>query len=147
MLDHGEPAASGNSPAGFTYELPFNNYQPQTVNAYPYSTVGKLFFVIPPGATEAPGNYVCSGSVTGNGYTVYDIGFMHNGNYSKRQWDVFGYPQESPFSGNNMYQDEGATGVLNPFGTSNIVKIGNPQTGGKRSEFLPMDQPKPTVGY
>jgi V8-like Glu-specific endopeptidase len=210
MLDHGEPAIMP-ATTPFSYEYPFTNYQPPVINAYPYSTVGKLFFVIPPGATEPAGNYVCSGSVIANNYTVltarhcmydvntgiwynswvfdpaynsgpnpkyqnswiprkletwvtgstsdYDIGLMqmndldgagcngsdgshtlgsytgylgylYGGDYTQRQWDVFGYPQASPFDGNHMYQDEAATGTLNPFGTTNIVEIGNPQTGG-----------------
>ena len=210
MLDHGEPPA-GAVPQGFTYEMPFTNYQVPALNNYPYSTVGKLFFVIPPGASEPAGDYVCSGSVSYNGYTVltarhcmfdyttgiwynswafdpayssgpnskygsswaprnlitwtsgastsdYDIGLMQmydqtgggcngstgktigsytgwlgttwNGSYSQRQWDIFGYPQASPFGGNNMYQDEGATGALNPNGATNVIEVGNPQTGG-----------------
>jgi V8-like Glu-specific endopeptidase len=210
MLDHGEPATAPQT-SPFSYEYPFNNYQPPVIDEYPYSTVGKLFFVIPPGASEPAGNYVCSGSVMANSYTVltarhcmydigtgiwynswvfdpaynsgpnskygnswtprkletwvsgstydYDIGlmqmndadgagcngsdgsktlgnytgylgWMYGGDYTQRQWDVFGYPQASPFDGNHMYQDEAATGLLNPFGNNNIVEIGNPQTGG-----------------
>src|SRR5882672_2403923 len=49
MLDHGE-AATTPTPTStpFSYEYPFTNYQPPAINNYPYSTVGKLFFVIPP---------------------------------------------------------------------------------------------------
>jgi len=212
MLNHGDAADTQVEPDGFNYEMPFTNYQVPALNNYPYSTVGKLFFVIPPGASEPAGDYVCSGSVMNNSYTVmtarhcmfdyttgiwynswtfdpaynsgpnsnyggswtprnlitwtsgastsdYDIGFMQmndkdgagcngsdgsptigsytgylgstwNGNYSQRQWDVFGYPQASPFGGNHLYQDEAATGALNPNGSTNIVEIGNPQTGG-----------------
>jgi V8-like Glu-specific endopeptidase len=212
MLNHGENNSTGVTPDGFTYEMPFNNYQVSFLNNFPFSAVGKLFFVIPPGASEPAGDYVCSGSVMNNNYTVltarhcmfdyatgiwynswvfdpaynsgpnskygsswtpnrlitwtsgastydYDIGLMQmhdasgtgcngssgsgtigsltghlgsawGGNYSQRQWDIFGYPQGSPFNGNTMFQDEGATGVLNPFGTTNVIQVGNPQTGG-----------------
>ena len=211
MLDHGEPATvPATNP--FSYEYPFTNYRPPVLNAYPYSAVGKLFFVIPSGASEPPGNYVCSGSVFNNDYTVitarhcmfdystgiwynswvfepaynsgpnptygnswtprnlitwttgastydYDIGMMqmndhggsgcngssgsspigdytgwfgwyYGGDFTQRQWDVFGYPQASPFAGNHMYQDEAATGAVNPLGYNNVIEIGNPQTGG-----------------
>jgi len=211
MLNHGDTAVPANVQPDFTYEFPFSNYQPPVQNAYPYATVGKLFFVIPPGASEPAGDYVCSGSVTANKYTVltarhcmydvntgiwynswvfdpaynsgpnptygnswtprqletwvtgstydYDIGFMqmndmsgtgcngsdgtnpigyytgylgytYNGSYAQRQWSIFGFPQASPFAGNHLYQDDAATGTLNPFGTTNIVEAGNPQTGG-----------------
>jgi V8-like Glu-specific endopeptidase len=210
MVDHADAAT-----ANFTYEFPFNNYQVPDVNMYPYSAVGKLFFVVPPGASVAPGEYVCSGSVfydshtvltarhcmydyqTGtsytnfefypawdngpnpayqNGWTVrglwtwvsnaatmdYDIGFLQlndaagygcNGSsgtlpiwsytgslgvwifgdvsqYTTIQEDVLGYPQSSPFSGDNMYDDAAIVGTTNPLGTSNIVELGNPQTAG-----------------
>jgi V8-like Glu-specific endopeptidase len=210
MLNHGDPGGAPQT-TPFSYEYPFTNYQPPVIDEYPYSAVGKLFFVIPPGATEPAGDYVCSGSVMANKYTVltarhcmydintkiwynswvfdpaynsglnskyqgswtprkletwttgstfdYDIGLMqmndedgagcngsdgshtlgnytgylgwqYGGDYSQRQWSVFGYPQASPFDGNHMYQDEAATGLLNPFGNNNIIEIGNPQTAG-----------------
>jgi hypothetical protein len=50
--------------------------------------------------------------------------------YATVQEDVLGYPQASPFTGNNMYQDAAMVGTTNPLGTSNIVELGNPQTGG-----------------
>jgi hypothetical protein len=64
------------------------------------------------------------GSITGW------LGYAYGGNFSQRQWNIFGYPQESPFEGNYLYQDNGATGVVNPLGTTNVVEVGNPQTGG-----------------
>lgn len=202
------------SPDAFTYEMPFNNYRTGVNNAYPYATMGKLFFVIPAGASEAPGDYVCSASVAVNSHTIvtarhcvydyvsklfygswvfypgwnngsdaslggawyadyaytwtgtaqaslttgWDIGFiaLHdstktgcggdkgyviahytgslgttwNGSYAQRQWNAFGYPQASPFEGNYLYQDNGATGAVNPLGSTNVVEIGDPQTGG-----------------
>jgi hypothetical protein len=39
-------------------------------------------------------------------------------------------PEGSPFEGNYLYQDNGATGAVNPLGSTNIVEAGNPQTGG-----------------
>ena len=207
MQNHGENVIE----QGFSYEYPFTNYRVAQVNEFPYSAVGKLFFVIPPGATEPAGDYVCSGSVMNNSYTVmtarhcmydvnteiwynswifypayngganshfgggwtvrnaetwgtgstydYDIGFFqmydhdgagcngsdgsptigsytgwfgwyYGGSFTQRQWDVFGYPQASPFSGNKMFQDEAATGAVNPLGYNNVIEIGNPQTGG-----------------
>jgi V8-like Glu-specific endopeptidase len=211
MANHAEDVTTSN----FTSELPFNNYQVPDVNMYPYSAVGKLFFVVPPGASVSPGEYVCTGSVfydshtvltarhclydysTGtwytnfvfypafhngpnpafhNGWTVrammtwasnaatmdYDIGLLQlndaagygcNGSsgtlpiwsytgslgvrffgnaseYTTIQEDVLGYPQESPFSGDNMYQDVAIVGAINPLGTTNIIALGNPQTGG-----------------
>jgi V8-like Glu-specific endopeptidase len=58
------------SPDGFNYEMPFNNFRTGNTNAYPYSTIGKLFFTIPPGASEAPGDYVCSAAVAVDKHTV-----------------------------------------------------------------------------
>ncbi|WP_263357446.1 trypsin-like serine peptidase [Acidicapsa ligni] len=195
----------------FTYELPFNNYRAGINNEYPYTTIGKLFFTIPEGASEKAGDYVCSGSVALNNHTVltarhcmfdiatgkwygnwtfypgwnngsdaslgggwkvnfaytwtsnapnwyWDIGFLsmhdstgkgcggdsgkvigtytgwlgyaYGGDYTQRQWNIFGYPQAAPFEGNYLYQDNGATGIVNPLGTSGIVEVGNSQTGG-----------------
>jgi hypothetical protein len=64
------------------------------------------------------------GSITGW------LGYTYGGNYSQRQWNIFGYPQGAPFEGNYLYQDNGATGAVNPLGTTNIVEVGDPQTGG-----------------
>lgn len=212
MLNHEDGSGPEAETTGFTYEMPFTNYRPPVLNAYPYSTVGKLFFYVPPGASISSGDYVCSASVAANTHTIltarhcvfdystgtwyqnwvfypayndgpnavyhngynwryvytwtsgasgydYDIAFIQlfdaggsgcggstgshsvghytgwlgstwNGDFSQRQWDVFGYPQASPFDGNYQYQDEAATGTLNPFGTTNVVEIGNPQTDG-----------------
>jgi len=205
------------SPDGFTYEMPFNNYRTGINNQFPYSTMGKLFFSIPTGASEPAGEYVCSATVINNSYTVitarhcvfdyvkskwysnwvfypewnngasgsvggksgawypeqvatftgsstlslttgYDIammlmhdsagtgckgnkgktiayytgalGWVYGGSNAQSQWNIFGYPQASPFEGNYLYQDNGATGALDPEGTSNIIQVGNPQTGG-----------------
>jgi len=214
--DSGEDTAGTPSPTGFNYEMPFNNYRTGINNEYPYSTIGKLFFVIPAGASEPAGEYVCSGAVALNNHTVvtarhcvfdyvsqkwygswvfypgwndgsnsalggawyvnfaytwvgsstasltsggWDIALlsMHDStgtgcggdkgktiggsytgwlgawygeNYSQVQFNIFGYPQEAPFEGNYLYQDNGATGALNPNGSSGIVEVGNPQTGG-----------------
>jgi hypothetical protein len=64
------------------------------------------------------------GSITGW------LGYSYGGDYSQRQWNIFGYPQASPFEGNYLYQDNGATGAVNPLGSTNVVEVGNPQTGG-----------------
>jgi V8-like Glu-specific endopeptidase len=216
-LNQGSPAAQETAtaiPDAFTYEMPFNNFRTGNTNAYPYATIGKLFFIVPPGATEAPGEYVCTASVAMNKHTVvtarhcmfdfatqkwysgwvfypgwndgadavlggawypefawtwtsattlslttgWDIGFLamhdntgtgcngnkghtigyftgwlgysYGGDYTQRQWNIFGYPQEAPFEGNYRYQDNGATGAVNPLGSTNVVEVGNPQTGG-----------------
>src|SRR5262249_41449679 len=50
--------------------------------------------------------------------------------YAKVQADVLGYPQGAPFSGDTMYQNSAVVSVINPLGTTNIVELGNPQTGG-----------------
>jgi V8-like Glu-specific endopeptidase len=202
------------TPDAFSYEMPFSNYRAGNRNTYPYSTIGKLFFTIPAGNSEPPGDYVCSASVAiktyyvvtarhcvfdiGSGHfytnwvfypgwnngsdstlhgawfpevvatwvsantrsltTGWDIalmamhdstnrgcagntgrtigsytgwlGYSYGGSYAQRQWNIFGYPQGSPFEGNYLYQDNGATGLVNPLGTTNIVEVGNPQTGG-----------------
>jgi V8-like Glu-specific endopeptidase len=64
------------------------------------------------------------------GYFTGYLGYSYGGNFSQRQWNIFGYPQAAPFEGNYLYQDNGATGVVNPLGSNNIVQVGNPQTGG-----------------
>ncbi len=199
-------------PDGFGYVMPFTNHRMLSVNVYPYSAVGKLFFFIPAGASEPSGTYVCSASVALNNHTLitarhcmfdyatgkwysnfifypaysnggnsayhgawtvrkfatwvsnassfdYDIGFMqvnddrgsgcggssggtpigsytgwlgytYGGDYSQRQWDIFGYPAAPPFGGAYQWDDEAATGTLNPLGATNIIEVGNPQTGG-----------------
>ena len=58
------------------------------------------------------------------------LGYSYNGDYTQRQWNAFGYPQAAPFEGNYLYQDNGATGAVNPYGSTNVVEIGDPQTGG-----------------
>ncbi len=68
-LDQGETDSTDEdadalaTPAGFSYEMPFNNFRAGNRNTYPYSAIGKLFFTIPPGTSEAPGSYVCSAAV------------------------------------------------------------------------------------
>jgi hypothetical protein len=203
------------SPESFSYEMPFNNFRTGVNNQYPYSAIGKLFFVIPEGASEPAGDYVCSAAVAGvqnyivvtarhcvfdyatskwysnwvfypgwdngsnaalggawypnvvatwvssstlslttgwdvammtmhdstgrgcggdSGHTIGSItgwlGYSYGGDFSQRQWNIFGYPQAAPFEGNYLYQDNGATGTVNPLGTTNVVEVGNPQTGG-----------------
>jgi hypothetical protein len=68
------------------------------------------------------------GQVIGN-YTGW-LGYSYNGDYSQRQWNIFGYPQAAPFEGNYLYQNNGATGALNPQGDNNVVEVGNPQSDG-----------------
>jgi hypothetical protein len=75
MSDHSSavnPDAQLSTPkdATFGYEYPFNNYQVPDIDTYPYSAVGKLFFVIPPGASQPAGEYVCSGAVFYDSHTV-----------------------------------------------------------------------------
>ena len=207
------------APDAFNYVMPFNNYRTGINNQFPYSTMGKLFFTIPPGATEKAGSYVCSAAVVGNlrivvtarhcmwdfatkkwynswafypewnngastvvggkngawypewAYTWtsgssqvlsldggYDIGIfvMHDGtgtgcggnkgkqigdytgamgyaygfSDSQTQWNMFGYPQAAPFEGNYLYQNNGATGAVNPLGSNWVAEAGDPQTGG-----------------
>ncbi|MGA2560082.1 MAG: hypothetical protein ABSF17_10430 [Terracidiphilus sp.] len=202
---------------GFSYEMPFNNYRTGINSQYPYSTMGKLFFTIPAGASEPAGEYVCSATAVGNNrivvtarhcmfdyatgtwysnwvfypewkngksskvggkkgawypewaatwtssstlslttgwdigifvmhdspgtgcggdkgkqlgqYTGY-LGWVYGYDYGNAQFNAFGYPQASPFEGNYLYQDNGATGIVDPLGTTNVVEIGDPQTGG-----------------
>lgn len=228
--DRAEPEAIG-SPEGFNYVMPFQNFRTGVNNSYPYTTIGKLFFTIPKGASEAPGDYVCSGAVALDAHTVvtarhcvYDIanhvwygnwvfypgwnngsdsvlgggwhvnfaytwtsnapnwywdigllsmhdntgtgcggdkgkqignytgwlGWWYGGDYSQRQWNIFGYPQAAPFEGNYLYQDNAATGELNPFSNSGIVEVGSPQTGGTSGGpwilgFDPYEGANPTI--
>ena len=216
LTENGLQATPDATTPGFNYEMPFTNFRPGEPNTYPYTTIGKLFFVIPKGASEAAGDYVCSAAVTGGNHLVitarhcvfdttnkiwygswvfypgwnngsdktlggawyphtvatwttgsatvlsltggYDIammtmhdstgtgcngdkgktigtytgwlGWTYGGNFSQRQWNIFGYPQAAPFEGNYLYNDEGATGQVNPLGSSDVVEVGNPQTGG-----------------
>ncbi|MGB8259008.1 MAG: hypothetical protein WCE75_01595 [Terracidiphilus sp.] len=62
-------------------------------------------------------------------YTGY-LGWVYNGSSSQVQWNQFGYPQGAPFEGNYLYQNNGATGVVNPYGSNYVVEVGDPQTGG-----------------
>ncbi len=57
-------------PEGFGYVMPYTNHRMSSVNVYPYSAVGKLFFFIPAGASEPSGTYVCSASVALNSHTL-----------------------------------------------------------------------------
>ena len=58
------------TPDAFNYEMPFQNFRTGINNSYPYTTVGKLFFTIPEGASEKAGDYVCSASVALDEHTV-----------------------------------------------------------------------------
>ncbi len=76
--------------------------------------------------------YGCAGSSGGlpiGSYTGW-LGYTYGGDYSQRQWDIFGYPAAPPFGGAYQWDDEAGTGTLNPLGTTNIIEVGNPQTGG-----------------
>jgi V8-like Glu-specific endopeptidase len=215
-------------PLAFSYEMPFNNYRAGNNTQFPYYAIGKLFFTVPTGASEAAGTYVCSATVINDGrgtygltvvtarHCVYDItkkiwfnnwaffpgwnngpdsnlsggvldyghsyawtpniigtwtsastlslttgwdiammemhdsdgagcngdrahpigyytgwlGYSYGGDFTQRQWNILGYPQAAPFEGNYLYNDEGATGIVNPLGSTNVVEVGNPQTGG-----------------
>ena len=64
------------------------------------------------------------------GQYVGYLGWVYGYDYGNAQFNAFGYPQASPFEGNYLYQDNGATGIVDPFGTTNVVEIGDPQTGG-----------------
>lgn len=64
------------------------------------------------------------------GNYVGAMGWTYGGDFSQRQWNQFGYPQAAPFEGNYLYQNNGATGTVNPLGSSNVVEAGDPQTGG-----------------
>jgi hypothetical protein len=64
------------------------------------------------------------------GYYTGWLGWAYGGSYTQRQWNILGYPQASPFEGNYLYNDEAATGTVNPYGSTNVVEVGNPQTGG-----------------
>jgi len=70
-LNQGDADESAPSdPPGFNYVYPYNNFRTGVNNTYPYSTVGKLFFIVPSGATLPPGEYVCTASVAMNSYTL-----------------------------------------------------------------------------
>jgi hypothetical protein len=58
------------------------------------------------------------------------LGWTYGGDFSQRQWNQFGYPQAAPFEGNYLYQNNGATGIVNPLGSNMVVETGDPQTGG-----------------
>ncbi len=76
--------------------------------------------------------YGCNGSSGGRPIGSYTgwLGYTYGGNFAQRQWDIIGYPAEAPFGGNHQWDNEAATGTLNPLGTSNVIEVGNPQTGG-----------------
>jgi hypothetical protein len=76
--------------------------------------------------------YGCAGSSGGRPIGSYTgwLGYTYGGDYSQRQWDIFGYPAAPPFGGAYQWDDEAATGTLNPLGTTNVIEVGNPQTGG-----------------
>ena len=76
--------------------------------------------------------YGCNGSSGGRPIGSYTgwFGYTYGGDFSERQWDIIGYPAELPFGGNHQWDDEAATGNAKPFGTTNVIEVGNPQTGG-----------------
>jgi hypothetical protein len=69
-LNRGGTEASVLPATGFSYEMPFSNFRAGINNVYPYTTIGKLFFVIPSGASQPAGNYVCSAAVAIDSHTV-----------------------------------------------------------------------------
>ena len=70
-----------------------------------------------------------SGNPTVASYTG-TLGYKYGGSYDARQFDIFGYPQASPFSGKFPYQCETSTGSLNTFGETNTFEVGCDMTGG-----------------
>ncbi|MGB8259755.1 MAG: hypothetical protein WCE75_05375 [Terracidiphilus sp.] len=58
------------------------------------------------------------------------LGWVYGGSNAQSQWNTFGYPQGAPFEGNYLYQNNGATGTVNPLGSNDVVEVGDPQTGG-----------------
>ncbi len=90
-----------------------------------------------------------SGTFPIGDYTGW-FGWSYNGDYTQRQWDVFGYPAAAPFGGSHIWQDEAATGAVNPLSYNNVIEVGNPQTGGTSGgpwiiglnpESLPLEAP------
>ncbi len=74
-LGNSESAPTTSQPAqatvsNFSYEFPFNNYRVPNVNMYPYSAVGRLFFVVPPGASVEAGGHYCTASVFYDSHTL-----------------------------------------------------------------------------
>src|SRR5208337_5240960 len=76
-------------------------------------------------------NRGCGGD---SGYTIGQytgwLGYTYGGSFSQRQWAIFGYPVVSPYTGQLLFQDDAATGAVNPYGSTNVVEVGNPQTAG-----------------
>lgn len=68
-------------------------------------------------------------------YTGY-LGYTYNGDFSQRQWAIFGYPAQTngvdhnPFNGNWMIRSDAATGQVASFGYTNTTEVGSDQTGG-----------------
>jgi len=96
-------------PPAFNYVYPFNNFRTGVNNTYPYSTVGKLFFVVPSGATLPPGEYVCTASVAMNSYTLVTARqCMYDANTGKWYGDFVFYPGWN--SGSNSHLGGAWTG-------------------------------------
>lgn len=68
-------------------------------------------------------------------YTGF-LGYTWNGDFSQRQWAIFGYPAATnsvdgnPFNGNWMIRSDAATGQVASFGYTNTTEVGSDQTGG-----------------
>jgi len=84
------------------------------------------------------GCYLINDTATTELYTGF-LGYTYNGDYSQRQWAVFGYPAETnsedgnPFNGKWQIRSDAATGHVNDDiggNFTNTVEIGSDQTGG-----------------
>lgn len=74
----------------------------------------------------------CNGSAGGRPierYTGY-LGYSYGGDYSKKQFNEFGYPAGAPFGGAVMVEAQAATGALNVLGMADTVETGSDMTGG-----------------
>jgi V8-like Glu-specific endopeptidase len=62
-------------------------------------------------------------------YTGY-MGYAWGGDYSRKHFDLFGFPQGAPFNGKVNVQCEAATGDINVRGINNTIEVGCDATGG-----------------